>query len=264
MRKNRNKITAIVLTFNEERQIRDCLESIQWVDEIIVIDSLSTDRTIDICREYTDKIYQKQYQRYARTRNWSFQFASYNWILAVDADERYTLDLAKEIRERLAEDTDINGYFMPFKYYCFGRELNHWRKKEKRLSLFKKDSVRLEEREVHPQTIVTGRKGVLRNPILHYPYPNLRVFFDKFGRYTKWDAEEKLKERPVFRIFDPIQTFFKPAYYFIDYYFRNSVYKDGFAGFLMSFLMSFYTFFIDINYYYLIMAKRVHSKWMYR
>ena len=125
MRNKKSKITAIILTFNEERQIRDCLESIKWVDEIIVVDSLSTDRTIEICREYTDRIYQREYERYARTRNWSFQFASYDWILAVDADERYTLDLAKEIRERLARDTDINGYFMPLKYYCFGRELRY-------------------------------------------------------------------------------------------------------------------------------------------
>jgi glycosyltransferase involved in cell wall biosynthesis len=260
----KNKISAIVLTFNEERQIRDCLDSIKWVDEIIVVDSLSTDKTIDICREYTDKIYQRKYQRYARTRNWSFQFASYNWILAVDADERYTSDLAKEIRERLAEDTGINGYFSPIKYYCFGRELKNWRKGEKRLRLFKKGSVRLQEREVHPQTIVTGKKGVLQNPISHYPYPNLRVFFDKFGRYTKWDAEEKLKERPVLRIFDPILTLFKPGYYFIDYYFRHSVYKDGIAGFLMSFLMSFYTFFVDINYYCLIITKGFQYRWMSR
>lgn len=263
MRKKKNRITAIILTFNEERQIRDCLESIKWVDEIIVIDSLSTDRTIDICREYTDKIYQRRYQRYARTRNWSFQFASYNWILAVDADEKYTPELTEEIEERLAENTDINGYFMPMRYFCFGRELKNWRKYEQKLRLYKKDLVKLEEREVHPETIVKGKKAYLGNPIFHYPYPNLKVFFDKFFRYTKWDAEERLKKRTNIRVFEPMMTLLKPVYNFINYYFRQSVYKDGSAGLLMSFLMSFYSFAIDINYYLLI-VKRRYSQWMYR
>ena len=257
----KNKITAIVLTFNEERQIRDCLESIKWVDEIVVIDSFSTDRTVEICKKYTDKIYQREYQRYARTRNWSLKFASFDWILAIDADERYIPELEEEIRQRITEDTDISGYFMPIRYFCFGKELKHWRKKEHKLRLFKKDLVMWEEREVHPRTIVKGKKGYLKSPFLHYSYPNLKVFFDKFNRYTSWDAEERIKTETKVLWFEPIVTLFKPGYNFISYYLCQSVYKDSFEGFFMSILMSFYTFAIDVKYYLLIL-KGIQKRWM--
>ena len=249
------KISAIVLTYNEEAQIAECLESIKWVDEIIVVDSLSSDKTVSICKEYTDKIHQREYQRYARTRNWSLQFATHDWVLIVDADERYTPDLREEIQERLNQDIDISAYSILFKYFCFGAELKNWRKDERHIRLFKKDSGKWQEREVHPKLIIKGKISYLKNPLSHYPYPNLRVFFDKMGRYTSWDAQERLKTKDKFLWFEPLVTIFKPIYNFISYYFLRSAYRDGVAGFLMSLFMSFYTFLVDIKYYLLVLKR---------
>lgn len=255
------KISIIIGTLNEQDQIRDCLDSVKAIaDEIIVTDSVSSDRTVEICREYTDKIFVRPYQRYARTRNWMLQFVSNEWILSLDADERFSPELIQEIRARLERDqySEINGYRFPFCYVCFGRTLRHWRKGEERLSLFRKDKGHWEDKEVHPQLIVSGKIDRFHNFLFHLPYRDLKDIKDKLSRYTLWDAEERFKYKKTFEWYAPVITLAKPLNKFLQYIIRDKVFLDGYAGLKLSFFMSFYTFLVDVRHYRLVLKK--HSQ----
>ena len=255
------KISIIIGTLNEQEQIRDCLDSVKSIaDEIIVADSVSSDRTVEICREYTDKIFVKPYQRYARTRNWMLQFVTNEWVLSIDADERFHPQLLDEIKTRLVKDknSEINGYLFPYRYVCFGHILNHWKRHEEHLRLFRKDKGIWEDKEVHARLLVSGRIAKFNNHILHLPYMDFRNVKDKLLRYTLWDAEERLKYKRTFRWFNPFLTLLKPLYKFLQYNIRNKTFKDGYAGLKMTFFMSFYTFLVDVNHYRLVMHRYFH------
>ena len=133
------KVSAIVLTYNNETGIKRCLDALSWVHELIIIDSYSTDRTLAIARQYTDHIYQRDYQKYARTRNWGLSLASYEWVLHVDSDEEYVTSVVEEIQaELLKEQPDIVGYSVPLQHICFGRKMRYWRRDERKVRLFRK------------------------------------------------------------------------------------------------------------------------------
>lgn len=244
------KISAIINVYNEERQIRQCLETIKWVDEIIVADSCSNDKTIEICKEYTDKIYRRKYQRYARTRNWLLQFASFEWILSVDADERFTARLAGEIRERTEKEKDIDGYYIPFINFCFGKKMKYWRRGEKHPRLFKNKSGRWEEKEVHPKLIVRGKLTDLTNPILHYPYPNLKVYFEKFNRYIRWEVDEMGKHYRNLTTYDFIKSILSSPFNFYRIYISKKAFIDGWRGLFFSFFHSIYYPLYNSIYYF--------------
>jgi len=257
------KISVILGTLNEESQIRDCLDSVRDIaDEIIITDSVSDDRTVEICREYTDKIFIKPYERYARTRNWMLQFVSNEWVLSIDADERFTPELLKEVEDRLEKnkDSDINGYWFSYRYICFGRSMDHWKRGEEHLRLFRQGKGSWEDKEVHSKLIVAGKTGKFKNYILHLPYQNLTNVKDKLSRYTLWDAEERFKHKRYFKWYNLFITVLKPLYKFLQSYVSNSGFKDGFPGFKICFFMSFYTFLVDIQHYRLVIKKNLQTQ----
>ena len=256
-------ISVIIGTLNEEEQIRDCLDSVKEIaDEIIVVDSISTDKTVDICSKYTDKIYIRPYERYARTRNWMLQFVENEWVLSIDADERFSPELLSEMKFRLEKDKhgNINGYLFPYKYVCFGREMRYWKNKERHLRLFRKEKARWEDREVHAKLIVEGEHSVMENYILHLPYRNFANVRDKLPRYTQWDAEERFKHQKSLKWYRPFMTLFKPIYNFFRFYIINQNYKDGLAGFLICFFMSYYTAMVDVKHYRLVLSHYLKKK----
>jgi len=256
------KISVILGTLNEEDQIRDCLDSVKDIaDEIIITDSVSDDRTVEICREYTNKIFIRPYERYARTKNWMLQFVSNEWVLSVDADERFTPELIQEIRARLRKDRDlgINGYWFPFKYICFGQSMNYWKNGEEHLRLFQKGKGFWEDKEVHSKLMVQGKTGKFKNSISHLPYRNLENVRDKLSRYPLWDAEERFKHKKYFKWYNPFITVLKPLFKFLQSYVRNRGFKDGFPGFKICFFMSFYTFLVDIHHYTLVIKNNLQT-----
>ena len=256
------KISVILGTLNEEDQIRECLDSLKdLADEIIITDSVSGDKTVDICSEYTDKIFIRPYQRYAKTRNWMLQFVNNEWVLSIDADERFTPELLKEIITRLEhnEGSDINGYWFPYKYICFGRLMKYWKKGEEHLRLFRKGKGLWEDKEVHAKLLVLGQTEKLTNYILHLPYRNFKNIKDKLSRYTQWDAEERFKFKKYFKWYNPFITVLKPLYKFFQSYVRSKGFKDGYAGFKVCFIMSFYTFLVDIKHYKLVIHRNLND-----
>ena len=245
------KISAVVMIYNEEKQIHACLNTIKWVDEIVICDSFSTDRTIEICREYTDKIYQRKFDNFGNQKRWTLDKPSHEWVLFVEADERFSKELAQEIRERLSCDEGYDGYRIPYKNFNFGREMKgkHW--VTKRIKLYKKEKGDWEYKLVHDNFILHGRAGELAHPLLHYPYPDLKVFLTKFNRYTKLEAKQLIVKNTTVTFVDTLKALtWIPVRFFL-FFFRWQDYKSGWPGLVCALVSSFYIIVINIKYWVL-------------
>ncbi|MFH1239262.1 MAG: glycosyltransferase family 2 protein [bacterium] len=197
-------ISACIITKNEENDIRDCLESVTWADEIIVVDDGSTDKTLEIARQFTDKIYQQSWLGYGRQKQSTVDKASGEWILSIDADERVTPELAKEIQliahsssvtsASADKQLTVNGYEIPFRFYF----LNHLMRfggcgGEKHLRLFKKAKGSFSKAAIHEGIEIKGNIGKLKNHMLHFSYQDKEEYFKKLDIYTTLDAEKRFK-----------------------------------------------------------------------
>jgi glycosyltransferase involved in cell wall biosynthesis len=190
-----------VPTFNEEANLSDCLECVQWADQIIVVDSFSTDRTVEIAREYTDEVVQHEYVNSATQKNWALTTLPLRgrWTLIVDADERVVPELADEIRHVVEDDArGYDGYFINRRNYFFGRWVRHagmypsWN-----LRLFRTGQARYEDKEVDADVYLTsgGKVGYLREDMLHLCFPTIASCMRTCDRYSTWDAKERSKPR---------------------------------------------------------------------
>ncbi|WP_353683843.1 glycosyltransferase family 2 protein [Thermodesulfovibrio sp. 3907-1M] len=233
-------VSVAIITKNEEKNIRDALESVKDFEEIVVVDSFSEDRTVQICREYTEKIFQREWMGFSNQKQLAIDKTTLAWVLVLDADERVTESLKKEIMEKIKEDND--GYFIPRKNFFLGKWIRHsgwW--PDYTLRLFKKDKGKIQKREVHEKILVGGKTGYLKEPLLHYTYYSIDDFVRKMKSYACLAAEEIVKSNPsqykiIFRmIFSPLFTFFKM-------YILRAGFLDGLRGLILAVLYSFYSF----------------------
>lgn len=211
----REKISACVITHNEEDKIRRCLESLMWCDEIVVVDSFSQDDTIDICRRYTDKVYQREWLGYIDQRNYIRKKAQHLWVLFVDADEEVSPGLRDEIMKELeGVDRIYIGYQFPRQVRYLRRWIRHgeWYPDIK-LRLFKKAHGYSGGLEPHDQVIVEGPVKTLRSPLWHYTYDGIVDHVDTMNKFSGITAEAKFKEGLRFKwrdfLFRPFWRFFK-------------------------------------------------------
>ena len=232
-------VSVVIITKNEEINIEEALKSVADAKEIIVVDSFSTDRTVDICRQYTDKIYQHEWQGFARQKQMAVDYAEGPWVLILDADERVTPELKSEIARNISS-TDLNGFWIPRENYFIGRRIRHggwW--PDHTLRLFKKDKGRLEHREVHERVVVEGSTGYLKNPLRHYTYRSVSDFVERMERYSTLAAKEIRNNSGRAGLFS---LTIKPPVTFIKMYFLRLGLLDGTRGFMLAVLYSFYTF----------------------
>lgn len=234
-------LSVITITYNEEKNIRDCLESVKWADEVIVVDSFSTDKTMDICGKYTDKIYKEEWKGYANQKNSAIGKTKGDWILSIDADERVTSSLKEEIFNTLSDSNKKDGYFIPRKNFFCGRWIKHcgWYP-DYTMRLFRKDKGHFTPREVHESAVVSGTTDYLKNPIEHHTYKSLSDFLQRMDKYSTLSAQEyfhKGKKIPLF------QLIFGSFFTFTKMYVIRMGFLDGYYGLLLSVLYSYYTFF---------------------
>lgn len=165
-----SSLSVVVITKNEAANMRACLESVAWADEIIVVDSGSSDNTAAICREFTSHVYVHDWPGFGRQKNRALDYAGKDWVLSLDADERVTPELRAEI-EQAIEAGDHDGYFMPRLSQFCGKFIHHsgWYP-DYVLRLFKRNSGRFSDDLVHETVLLTGRTAKLKNPLLHYSY----------------------------------------------------------------------------------------------
>jgi glycosyltransferase involved in cell wall biosynthesis len=219
-----NKISVVVITKNEEENIKDCLESVMWASEIIVVDSGSDDKTISIAKQFTDKVIFNKWTGFAEQKNFAINQATNEWILSVDADERVTAKLKDEILKLKLGNYD--GYKIKRENYFFGKKIRGcgWGN-DYQLRLFNKSKTRLSNRLVHEGFEVAGKINYLKNPMLHFSYRNFHDAFNKINHYSTLEAIEKKDRKSVnflSIVITPILAFFQ--HYIIRYGFIDGIY----------------------------------------
>lgn len=253
-----SKICAIVLTYNEEHHIVDCLESLTWCDEIWVVDSYSADRTVDVCRRFTGNIVSHEFENFSKQRQWALENLPIlsDWILFVDADERITPELAREIPVK-TQNSDFDGYYIPRKQYFWGTWLRFGEcSPSYSLRLHRRGKGRYPLKEVHESLVVDGRIGFLKERMVHISRETMTELIDKLNKYSTRDAIRMYRTgqdlyttedqsyssvnmalKYVFRLlpFKPLCKFFH------DYVIRQG-FRDGRLGFTWALAQGLYVF----------------------
>jgi len=236
------KISAIVITYNEEKNIEECLQSISWVDEIIVVDSKSSDNTVSISKKYTGKIIETENIAYGLKRNIGIDKSECEWILWLDADERISEILEKEITSIINGKNLFDAYCINRKSFFINKFINHsgWYP-DFTLRLFKKSTgIRFNDAEVHEKVIYKGNYGKLKNDILHYTDRDFEHYIFKLNNYTTFSAKELNKKNKKTGITDLV---FRPVFTFLKMYFVKLGFLDGYTGLILSILSSYHVFF---------------------
>ena len=233
---SRQKLSVIIPSFNEEARIEACLKSVAWADEILLVDSFSTDRTLEIAKKYAHRILQHEYINSAAQKNWAIPQAGHEWILLVDCDEKVSQALGNEIRDLLRQPLPRDGYWIFRNNYLMGKRVKYsgWGR-DSVLRLFRKERGCYDEKRVHAE-IKLDNTGVLKERLEHDSIASISAWLDKINRYSSWKAEDKYEKgagAPV------LHLLFRPPFRFVkDFIFRLG-FLDGWRGFLIAAMSSF-------------------------
>jgi len=234
------KLSVILATYNEEKNIGKCLESVRRLaDEIVVVDGSSTDKTVAIAKKYTSRIFiRKNLPMFHRNKQLAIEKARGDWILYLDADERVSLPLQREVASVIRAKVKTNGFWVPRKNIIFGKWIKHtgwW--PDYQLRLFKKGKAFLPCRSLHEQPKLEGRAGYLKNALIHYNYQTVSQFVSKLNNlYTENDKNVFLKKGKRLYWYDAIRF---PTDEFLKRFFGQEGYKDGLHGLVLSLLQAF-------------------------
>jgi len=233
-------ISAAIITKNEENNIERCLESLSWVDEIIIIDSGSTDNTLNVCKNYNCSITSSKWLGFGKTKQLAVSKTSHNWVLSIDADEEVSRELASKIK-LLLKSNDFFGYQIRRKSFYLGKKINFsgWQN-DYPLRLFNKNFGNFNDNPVHEKVqLKTENISIIEEPLIHYPYPNLESHIAKINSYTSIAAENLHNQnRKTFLIVPPLAGFFK----FVKTYFLKLGFLDGKIGLVLAIMSSWYVF----------------------
>ncbi len=229
-------ITVIIPCYNETQNMRDLLKSVKWADEIMVVDSFSTDDTVTIAREYTDVILQRKYINSANQKNWAIPQATHEWILLVDADERVPPELKAEIMEVLSNEPEEAAFWIGRENYFMGKLVRYsgWQN-DAVIRLFRRDACRYEEKAVHAEIITTGNIGRLKHRLIHNTYRDMAHFMDKMNRYARLSALDYAPKTPRVTLY---HLWLKPAFRFFKHYILKLGFLDGKVGLTISKIMA--------------------------
>ena len=235
------KISAAIITFNEEQNIRDCLESVRWADEILVVDSFSSDATLTICKSYTDRVIQREWPGHVKQKQFALEQARGDWILCLDADERLSPEAAEEIKLHVLSGAPAaDGFIFPRQSYYLGRWIQHggWYPDSK-LRLVRRGCARWTGEDPHDKLVVDGAAGQLNGKIYHYVYRDISQQLktvDAFSRITAGQWHQKGMRPGLFPLM------FKPPLKFFETYLWKGGLLDGMPGFIISVISSYYVF----------------------
>lgn len=230
------KISALIITLNEAKNIAFVIENLSFVDEIIVVDSFSEDDTVIIASTYPNvNVFQHTFQDFTSQRNYALSKAKYEWILFLDADERVTEPLQKEILKTINQEDTADAYFFYRKFMFQGEPLHFsgWQT-DKNIRLFKKDKAKYtEERLVHEVLKVNGTISCLKHKLIHYSYSGYKSYENKMINYAKLKAKE-LHNKGVKP--NAFHYYIKPAYKFLHSYIIRLGFLDGKKGLIICYL----------------------------
>jgi glycosyltransferase involved in cell wall biosynthesis len=238
--RRRPRISVVVVTLNEEERIADCLRSVAWADEIVVVDAASGDKTVEIAREFTERIFIRPWPGFAAQKNWGLEQASGQWVLSLDADEEVPSALRDEILAVVGAPAACDGYRMPRRNVFWGRFIRHgglypdWQ-----LRLFRRGRGRFVERAVHESVRIEGAVGHLAQALVHRSYRDVADFLERANRYSTLAAEEWLRSGRRVR---PSALVLAPLGRFLSMYVLRAGFLDGGRGFLLAALYAYYVF----------------------
>lgn len=239
-------LSVCVITGNEEENIRRCLGSVAWADEIVVVDSFSRDRTVEIAREFTDRVFQHRWMGYVGQKAIARNLARGEWILFVDADEAVSPELREQILAafRRGVPDAVAGFDFPRQVWFLHRWIRHgdWYPDTK-LRLFRKARGRCCGIEPHERVEVDGEVRHLRAPLYHYTYDDIADQLSTLNRFTSIGAESAAKGRRRSRLFILWGMLFHPPFRFLRCYFAKRGFMDGLAGLVIAKAIAFGTFF---------------------
>ena len=235
---NKVPLSVVVITKNEEANIKDCLESVKWANEIIVVDDNSTDNTVEIAQKYTDRIFEKKMDIEGRHRNWAYAQTRNSWVLSLDADERVTPELKEEITKAINNPGKFKAFSIPRRNYIG----TYWVKyggfyPSAQLKLFKKEDFRWEEAEVHPRAFLNGSSGRLKADIIHYSYKNFEDFLNKMNKQTTLEAIKWVKDKRRMGLGKALR---RTIDRFLRAFLRKKGYRDGIVGFILAIFAGLY------------------------
>ncbi|QGK74818.1 glycosyltransferase family 2 protein [Flavobacterium sp. SLB02] len=233
---SKKALTALVITYNEEQNIKAVLDNLAFADEIIVVDSFSLDTTFEIASSFKNvKVAQRIFDNFASQRNYALSLATNSWILFIDADERLTTELENEISNIINDQDGASAYFMYRTFMFQNKKLRFsgWQT-DKIIRLFKKEEAHYNhEKIVHEKLIVSGTIGKLKNKLVHYSYSSYEDYKQKMILYGKLKAQEELakKTKPHFFHF-----YIRPVYQFLNQYILRLGILDGKKGIIICYL----------------------------
>jgi glycosyltransferase involved in cell wall biosynthesis len=236
------RVSVYVIAYNDEPNMRACLESVAgWGNELIVVDSHSTDKTEAIAREFTDKIFQVDFKGFGDLRNRAVSHCSHEWVFSLDSDERMTPELRVEIEQLLERGADADAYFVPRKNYFLGRWIEHcgWYPDYRQPQLFRKGRFRYREELVHESFDCEGPVGYLKNPAIQYPFRDIDHYVVKQDRYSDLMARRMAEQGRRFAVH---QLVTHPLGAFLKMYVQRAGFLDGMPGLILSGLYGYYTF----------------------
>jgi len=228
---SKTELSVIIIAGDEEDNIAECLQSVDWADERIVICSSRSDRTMEIAEHYATQVQFRDFDSFAGQKQFALDLATREWVLSLDADERVTSELRDEITRILVSAEAKDGYTIPRKNFYAGTWLRHggWYP-DRQLRLFRKSAVRLIERLVHESFHVRGSVGELHTHMLHYTLPDIGHLLRKNLKYSSLEALEKHKKHRV----GPATVLLRPPLEFLLKYFIRGGFLDGWAGFVVA------------------------------
>ncbi len=233
----RAAVTALIPTFNEQETLPDCLESVRFCDEILVVDSFSTDGTLRIARAARARVLEHEYVNSATQKNWAIPQAMHPWVLVVDADERVTPELRQEIEAVLAGEPGKAAFSIPRVNYFLGREVRHGGWEADRVTrLFQRDRCRYEDRQVHAEVRADGPMGALQSPLLHFTFRSWEQYWPKIQKYSDWGAMQAFKDG---QRAGRASILLRPLGRFLKMYVLRLGFLDGTHGAVLSLLAAF-------------------------
>ena len=252
------KISILLPTFNCQTSVRDTLASVEWADEIIVIDSFSDDDTIKIATEYGVRVFQHEYINSAKQKNWAIQHCSNELIFQIDSDEILE-EKAEGIIRKAIKNTgeNIHCFKMPRKNHVLGKWVKYgglypdWEYR-----LFRKEYGKWWDREVHSKIIVSGEIGMLDTPLIHHGMPNISKQLSNLDRYTRYEANYMSRNNVKFSW---VKWFLKPIFIFFSRYVFQQGFLDGWRGLFLAVYYAFYSFLSHTKFYEIQLLKLKRS-----
>lgn len=235
-----NRLTILIPAFNEERNIRDAIQCAQWADEVLVVDSFSSDATPQIAADLGARVMQHEYVNSATQKNWAIPQVTTEWVMILDADERIPPELRDEVKDFLANpDADVALRIRRANYFM-GKPIRYcgWQH-DSVLRVFRRDDGRYIDREVHADVVVSGPVRVAQNKLLHYTFDSFEQYMKKFDKYTTWAAGDRAARTPRVSF---VHLFLRPWWRFFKQYVLQLGILDGRAGLVICMLSSFSVF----------------------